>query len=150
MEIRMKKIKNEKKFKKKSQYTVGDFKLKVGKSGTGKGLFAMQDILKNSCVAEYFGTPVAEKDLEKQKYIRARYLFEVDKGFTVNGNVKGNVARYINHSCRPNCEARGPKGKVFIFSIKNIKSGDELTYDYGKEYFNEHIKPYGCKCAKCS
>ena len=135
---------------KKSIYTVGNFKLKVKKSGTGKGLFAMQDIPKNVCVAEYFGTPVAEKDLEKQKYIRARYLFEIDKGFTVDGNVKGNVARYINHSCRPNCEARGPKGKVYIFSLRKIKAGEELTYDYGKEYFNEHIKPFGCKCDKCS
>jgi SET domain-containing protein len=117
--------------KRKSKYTLGNFKLKVKKSGTGKGLFALEDIPKNSCVAEYFGTRVPEKD---------------DEGYTVNGNVKGNVARYINHSCKPNCEAIGPKGKVFIFSIKNIKAGEELTYDYGKEYFNEHIKPFGCKC----
>jgi uncharacterized protein len=132
--------------KRKSKYTLGNFKLKVKKSGTGKGLFALEDIPKNSCVAEYFGTRVPEKDLEKQKYIRAKYLFEIDEGYTVNGNVKGNVARYINHSCKPNCEAIGPKGKVFILSIKNIKAGEELTYDYGKEYFNEHIKPFGCKC----
>ncbi len=134
----------------KSRYTVGNFKLKVRKSGTGKGLFTDEDIPKEVCVAEYFGTPVKNEDLEKTKYIRARYLFEIDKGFTVNGNVKGNVARYINHSCRPNCEARGPKGKVYIFSLRKIKAGEELSYDYGKEYFNEHIKPYGCKCAKCS
>ena len=142
----MQKIKKER----KSIYTVGNFKLKVGKSGTGKGLFALQDIPKNKCLIEYIGIPVSEADLEKIQNIRAKYLFEVDKGVTINGNTKENTAKYINHSCRPNCEARGPKGKVFICSIKNIRAGEELTYDYGKEYFNEHIKPYGCRCAKCS
>lgn len=131
----------------KSKYTLGDFKLKVKKSNTGKGLFTEQDIKKGSCIIEYIGTPVKEEDLYS---IKALYLFETAKNKTINGNIKENTARYINHSCRPNCEAVGPSGRIFIMAMKNIKAGEELTYDYGKEYFDEYIKPKGCKCAKCT
>lgn len=133
--------------KRKSKYSVGDFKLRVRKSKTGKGLFTEEDIKKGSCIIEYIGTPVKEEDLYD---IKALYLFETGKNKTINGNIKENTARYINHSCRPNCEAVGPSGHIYIMAMKNIKAGEELTYDYGKEYFNEYIKPKGCRCKKCS
>lgn len=129
------------------KYTVGDFKLKVGKSKTGKGLFALEDIPKGSCIIEYVGTVVPEKELEKKN---SKYYFEVGRGITINGNVPWNKAKYINHSCKPNCEADGPRGHVYISSIKKIKAGEELTYDYGEEYFDEFLKPVGCKCDNCS
>ncbi len=132
---------------KKSKYTVGKFKTRVGKSKTGKGLFAIDAIPKGNCIIEYTGKTVKPEDVEK---INSKYLFEIDDDYTVNGNVPSNKARYINHSCKPNCEADGPKGHVYIFSLKNIKPGEELTYDYGEEYFDEYIKPVGCKCEKCS
>lgn len=131
----------------KSKYTVGDFDLKVGKAGTGKGLFTKTPIPKNSCIVEYTGVEVKEEDQDR---INSRYLFETGKGLMINGNVPSNIARYINHSCAPNCEAMGPRGRVFIFSIKNIKAGEELTYDYGKEYFDEYFKEGGCRCRKCT
>lgn len=131
---------------KKSKYTVGDFKLRVKKSVAGKGLFTEVDIPKGACIVEYIGIDVPEKDQHK---INSRYLFETAKGKMINGNIPGNIARYINHSCAPNCEAQGPAGKVFIFSIKKIKAGEELTYDYGEEYFDEYFKDGGCKCPKC-
>lgn len=127
-----------------SKYTPGGYKLKVKKSRTGKGLFAMQDIPKGKCVVEYVGKPVSD-----EYNVHLKYLFEVGKNRTIDGNIPENIAKYINHSCRPNCEAEGPSGRVFIMSRRGIKAGEELTYDYGKEYFNEHIKPKGCKCDKC-
>jgi hypothetical protein len=60
------------------------------------------------------------------------------------------MARYINHSCRPNAEALISKGRVWIWSRRNIKAGEEIAYDYGKEYFEGVIKPIGCKCEKCA
>ncbi len=131
---------------KKGKYTAGNFKLRVGKSGTGKGLFAVDAISKGSCIIEYSGTIVKEKEHYTN---RSKYLFWVGKNQMINGNIPSNKARYINHSCRPNCEADGPKGHVYIMAIKNIKSGDELTYNYGKEYFDIHLKPKGCRCKKC-
>jgi SET domain-containing protein len=65
--------------------------------------------------------------------------------------VRKNVARYINHSCRPNAESdvRPRERKVFIRAIKNIEPGDEINYDYGTDYFKAYLKPIGCKCPSC-
>ena len=132
--------------KRKSIYTPGDFAIKVKRSATGKGIFAEEFIPKNKCLIEYIGVPV---EGEKQYEISSRYLFETAKGKMINGNIPANTARFINHSCAGNCEARGPKGRVFIFSIKNIKPGEELLYDYGKEYFDEYLSNGRCMCKKC-
>lgn len=129
------------------KYQIQDFKLKVGKSKTGKGLFALEKIPKGSCIIEYVGTVVPKEDLYNKN---SKYYFEVGRGITINGNVPWNKAKYINHSCKPNCEADGPRGHVYITALKNIKEGEELTYDYGEEYFDEFLKPIGCKCTGCS
>jgi len=131
----------------RSKYTPGGFKLRVRKSKAGKGLFAEEDIPKDACIIEYIGKPISQEVAEKD---RGKYLFAVAKNLTIDGNIPENTARYINHSCRPNCEAIGPRGRVFIFSRRRIKAGEELSYDYGKEYFDKHIKPFGCRCEKCS
>lgn len=125
---------------------VPKFKLRTGLGLSGKGIFALEEIPKGKRIIEYIGkeVPVEEHDT----YI-GRYLFWTSKKTIIDGNIKENTARFINHSCRPNCEAGGPSGKVFISSIRKIKAGEELTYDYGKEYFAEYIDPNGCKCVKC-
>ena len=128
------------------KYTVKNFKLKVGKSKTGKGLFAMEAIPKGTCIIEYIGKNIPK---ELQDSAKGRYLFTTGKKTMVDGNIPENTAKYINHSCRPNCEATGPEGHVYIMSIKNIKAEEELTYNYGDEYFDDYIKPVGCKCVKC-
>lgn len=133
--------------KRRSIYTPGDYRLRVRRSATGKGLFTEDNIPKGVCVIEYIGKPISE---EKALRDEGRYLFEIAKGKTIDGNIKENTARYINHSCAGNCEAIGPRGRVFIFSKKRIPAGSELTYDYGKEYFDRYIKPVGCRCEKCS
>jgi len=121
-------------------------KLKVGRSSAGLGLFALEPIDKGEFVIEYFGEiiPTAEADRRG-----GRYLFDLSSRRTIDGSTRKNTARYINHSCRPNCETEIKSGKVFIFARKNIKPGEELSYDYGREYFNEYIKPHGCRCSKC-
>ncbi|MFA6269950.1 MAG: SET domain-containing protein-lysine N-methyltransferase [Candidatus Paceibacterota bacterium] len=132
---------------KKSKYTVGNFSLRVGKSYAGKGLFANEVIPKGACVVEYIGKEIKKEDQERA---RGKYIFATGRDLMIDGNVKENIARFINHSCKPNCEPEGPRGKVFIMTLKKIKAGEELTYDYGKDYFDEHIKPKGCRCQKCT
>jgi SET domain-containing protein len=80
-----------------------------------------------------------------------KYLFELNDKKTIDGKARVNIARYINHSCKPNCfpELNIAETRVFIFSKRNIKAGEEITYDYGKTYFNDIIKPHGCKCLAC-
>ncbi len=123
-----------------------DFKLKVKKSRTGRGMFAEEDIPKGVCIIEYKGRPVSEKE---QYENRGKYLFWTGKDTMIDGNIPGNTARFINHSCDPNCEIDIRARRVYVFAIKNISAGEELTYDYDTEYFDQHIKPKGCLCTHC-
>lgn len=134
--------------KSKTDTKIGIYKLRVKRAvkGSGLGLFTEEDIPKGAYVIEYFGRDVPEKEQYTSKSL---YLFEITKKKTIDGTIRENTARYINHSCRPNCEVEIRKGRVLVFAKRNIKKGEELAYDYGKEFFNEHIKPIGCKCVKC-
>ena len=133
--------------KKKGKFVPGDFLLTVKRSSAGLGLFAGESIPKGACIIEYVGRTLSEEETTTSK---SRYLFEISSKKTIDGKPKINKAGYINHSCRPNCETEIYKGRVFVLATKNIKEGDELTYDYGKEYFDEFIKPLGCRCPKCA
>lgn len=128
--------------KKKSTAPEG---LRVGRSSAGLGLFATRDFKKGDRIIEYVGRVISK---EEEYTSRSRYLFEVNSRKTIDGTERTNTARYINHSCRPNCEPEIVKGRIFIDAIKNITAGEELTYNYGKEYFDEYFKDGGCRCAK--
>jgi SET domain-containing protein len=129
-----------------SKYVLGGFALKVKRSSAGLGLFAGEAIPKGKCIIEYVGRVISK---EEELNSRSQYLFEVTKNKTIDGTARTNTARYINHSHRPNCEVEIYKARVYVFSKRNIKEGEELSYDYGKEFVDEHIKPKGCKCVKC-
>lgn len=130
---------------KKGKYVPGGFALLVKRSSAGLGLFAGEPIAKGSCVIEYVGRELSEKESETSK---SKYLFEISKKRTIDGKPKINKAGYINHSCSPNCETEIHKGRVFVMAIKHIKEGEELTYDYGKEYCIEHCIPCRCPAKK--
>ncbi len=117
----------------------------MGRSNAGLGLFATRPFKKGESIIEYFGREITKAEAYTS---RSRYLFEVNSRKTIDGTTRENFARYINHSCKPNCEPQIVKGKIFIDAIRNIKIGEELSYDYGEEYFDEHIKPHGCRCVK--
>lgn len=122
------------------------FSLSVRRSASGLGLYADEDIPKGRFVIEYWGELMPDAQAQK---IGGKYLFELENGKTIVGTTRKNTARYANHSCRPNCEVRIVGNRVFIFSLRKIRAGEEIAYDYGKEYFNYYIKPYGCTCKKC-
>jgi uncharacterized protein len=123
---------------------------RIGRSRTGLGLFATKPIKKGAKIIRYFG-PLLDSRNKKQDAIENKYLFELNGRWTIDGSVRENVARYINHACRPNAESdvRPRKRKVVIRAIKNIEPGEEINYDYGTEYFKAYLKPIGCKCASC-
>lgn len=130
----------------KGKYVPGDFQLLVKKSATGKGLFAGEAIAKGSCIIEYVGRVISK---EEEYTSRSKYLFEVNSKKTLDGPPRLNKAGYINHSCRANAEPVIRGGRIFIMAKRAIREGEEITYEYGKEYWNDHIKPKGCKCRKC-
>jgi len=121
--------------------------LQVKRSSAGLGLFATRPYKKGERIIEYFGREISK---EEEYTSRSQYLFEVNSRKTIDGSARENFARYINYSHKPNCEPNIVKGRVWIDAIKGIKPGEELSYDYGDEFFEEHIKPYGCKCVKCA
>jgi uncharacterized protein len=123
---------------------------RVGRSRTGLGLFATKPIKKGTKIVRYFG-PLLDSKKKKHDAIENKYLFELNNRWTIDGSVRENIARYINHACRPNAESdvRPRKRKVFIRAIKNIEPGEEINYDYGTDYFKAYLKPIGCKCDAC-
>src|SRR5437868_2071551 len=123
---------------------------RVGRSRTGLGLFATKPIKKGSKIVRYFG-PLLDSRNKKHDAIENKYLFELNGRWTIDGSVRKNIARYINHACRPNAESdvSARKRKVVIRAIKNIEPGEEINYDYGSDYFKAYLKPIGCKCDAC-
>ena len=124
-----------------------DVPYEVKRTNTGLGLFATRPIPKGKRIIEYFGPYMPNDEVEKSG---RKYFFGVNSKWSIDGSPRENVARYINHSCRPNAEAFvSQRKRVWIWSRRSIKPGEEITYDYGKEYFEGIIEPMGCKCEKC-
>ncbi len=121
--------------------------LHIKKSKTGMGLFAGHDIPKNTKIIEYIGEKVSAEEADRRG---GQYLFEINSKWTIDGSTRANKARYINHECKQgNCDALNVRDHIFIYAYRNIKEGEELTYNYGEEFFNDYIKPKGCLCRKC-
>ncbi|MEW6769145.1 MAG: SET domain-containing protein [Pseudomonadota bacterium] len=123
---------------------------RIGRSRTGLGLFATRKIKKGTRIIRYFG-PMLDCKKPKDDAIDNKYLFEITSRWTIDGSVRRNTARYINHACKPNAESdvKTKKRRVYIRAIKAIHPGDEINYDYGTDYFKEFLKPIGCKCDAC-
>src|SRR3954462_15536753 len=123
---------------------------RIGRSRTGLGLFATKPIKKGTKIVRYFG-PLLDSKNPKHEGIENKYLFELNNRWTIDGSVRKNIARYVNHACKPNAESdvSARKRRVVIRAIKDIEPGDEINYDYGTDYFKEYLKPIGCKCDAC-
>ncbi len=140
-------------------------KIKVKNSSIhSRGVFARKDIKKGEFIIEYIGEKITkeqsqelyEKMLEIHKNDPSKasvYTFELDDNFDLNGGVWWNLARLFNHSCSPNCESetieKNNKNKIVINSIKDIKKGEELTYNYGYDVDNYEDHPCYCNSKNC-
>ena len=107
----------------------------------------MQPIARGKRIIEYLGEVLTSEEADAKG---GKYLFEVDEKYTIDGSPRSNTARYINHSCRPNAEAFTSGKRIWIWSKKSIEAGEAITIHYGKRYFDDHIKPVGCKCEVCA
>ena len=122
---------------------------KVKKSNIDKrGLCASKDIKPGIKVIEYIGKLITKKEAQQNsKFDNSKdiYLFNINEKYDLDGDFKWNTARLINHSCNPNCEVEGEGLKLWISSLREIKKGEELTYDYGFGY-DQDYKQFPCKC----
>ena len=131
---------------------------KVKKSKVhGSGMLATEQILKGTKIIEYIGEKVSSKEGDRRsanrikKYLNSKttgsvYIFELNSKYDIDGSFNYNKARFINHSCSPNCEVQIIRGHIWIVAIKNIKKGDELSYDYGYEFDKDDFMDHICKC----
>ena len=124
--------------------------VRVGRSATGLGLFATHTIERDAYIVTYRGrripTAVAH---ERERRFGAKYMFEVTSRWTIDGSPLWNLGRYANHSCRPNAEPLLRKGRIVLVATRRIRPGEEITFDYGKDYFDLFFKNGGCRCAAC-
>jgi len=136
---------------------------KIKKSNVhGTGIVARKNVVKGTKIIQYIGEKITKKEGDKRSskriknYLHSKstgsvYIFELNKKFDIDGSVARNYARFINHSCNPNCEVNIVKNEIWISSIKSIKKGEELNYDYGfpfdEDDFSDHICM--CKSKKC-
>ena len=121
-------------------------KVRIGRSLAGLGLFARAPFKKGQFIARYSGRKIHTDTADD---LNNKYLFEINTRWTIDGANRRNVARYINHSCRPNAEPYFVKHVIKIKAIRTIKPDEEITYNYGRGYFDCFIKAVGCKCIAC-
>jgi len=128
---------------------------RIKKSNIDKrGLYASKNIKTGEKIIEYIGRLISKKDAEtNSKFDNKKdiYLFNINEKWDLDGDYRWNTARLINHSCNPNCEVEGKGLKLWIVAIKDIKKGEELSYDYGFSYSKEDLKNFVCRCGskKC-
>ena len=122
---------------------------KIKKSNIdNKGLYAAKNIKSGKLVINYKGKLITKKETDTNPKFdndKAIYLFNLNNRYDLDGDFKYNDARLINHSCNPNCEVEGKGLKLWITAIRDIKKGEELSYDYGFGY-DEDYKQFVCKC----
>jgi SET domain-containing protein len=125
-------------------------KYRIARSRTGLGLFALKPYRRREYVVTYRGRKIANEEADRLEARGSRYMFEVNSRWTIDGSSRHNVARYVNHSCRPNVEAIERKGGIIVYiSRRRIKPEEEITVDYGKDYFEAFITKSRCQCPKC-
>ena len=120
------------------------FRLRFGLSRIHRwGIYAGEDIPVNRKVIEYTGERLNPKQRKQREQGNSKYLFILDKYWTLDGAVGGSGAEFINHSCDPNLVTRIVKGHILYFSRRKIRKGEELTIDYNYDDTDEVMK---CVC----
>ena len=134
----------------------GGRRIQVRRSGVhGKGVFAVAPIAKGEVIIEYKGEVISWDEALRRhphdpKDPNHTFYFSLDSGDAIDAKHGGNAARWINHACKPNCEADETDGRVFIKALRALKPGEELFYDYGLSidapYTAKLKKEYECRC----
>jgi uncharacterized protein len=122
---------------------------RIGRAHTGLGLFATKTIKRGAYIATYRGPRITTEEADRREARGARYMFELSKKWTIDGSPRWNVARYINHSCKPNAKPVGRNGGIVIVAERRIEPEEEITYSYGEEYLEYFLQTGGCRCAAC-
>ena len=124
-----------------------------------QGVFALRDIPPGTRILEYTGEKIGKRESERranERLARAKvtgeaavYIFNLNKRQDLDGSMKSNIARLLNHSCDPNCEAIQSRGRIWMTALRDIKKGEELTFNYGFDLENWSEHPCLCGTDRC-
>jgi SET domain-containing protein len=115
----------------------------------GTGVFARADISAEARVIEYIGERISKDESLRRRQVDNFFIFIVTDEFDIDGVVDWNPARFINHSCEPNCEARQEDERIWIIALRDIRSGEELTFNYGYDLQDYEEHPCHCGAPGC-
>ena len=115
----------------------------------GKGVFAAQDITKGTRILPYIGEKISPQEATTRIAQGNTFIFFLDARHDLDGDTPRNRARYINHSCDPNCSSDIIEGQIWIFALRDIQAGEELSYDYGYELDGYETRPCRCGAQNC-
>jgi SET domain-containing protein len=113
------------------------------------GGFARADIPAGTRVIEYVGERITKAESLRRCESNNEYIFTLDDEHDLDGNVPWNPARLLNHSCAPNCEAVLDEGRIWIIALRDIRPGEELTFNYGYDLENYREHPCRCGAVEC-
>jgi SET domain-containing protein len=114
----------------------------------GRGCFTTRPIKKGKCILEYTGRRLRRQEADRIYHERpSTYLFVLADGHTVIDGI--GMASLANHSCQPNCEPAEEEERIYLFALRDIAAGEELTYDYNLTNSNEREMPCHCESRKC-
>lgn len=116
----------------------------TGSSIHGVGGFAKQNLVRGGVIIEYVGERIGKAESLRRCEQNNEFIFTLDELHDLDGNVSWNPARFINHSCTPNCEAEVRDGRIWIIANRDISAGEELTFNYGFDL--EDYRNYPCRC----
>ncbi len=124
----------------------------------GSGVFAREAIAEGARIIEYTGEVISVKEADRRADVKQddghTFFYSLNKRQIVDGGVGGNVSRFINHSCDPNCETRIEKGHIYVYAIRAIAAGDELVYDYhlflDRRLSRGEREIYVCRCGSAN
>jgi len=115
----------------------------------GTGGFARKDIFVGAHLIEYVGEKITKAESQKRCEADNGYIFTLDEEHDLDGNVPWNPARFINHSCAPNCEAELDDGRIWIIALRDIETGEELSFNYGYDLEDYREQPCRCGAVEC-
>ncbi len=115
----------------------------------GRGIFARVDIPAETRILEYVGERISKKESLRRRKENNFFVFTVTNKFDIDGAVDWNPARFVNHSCAPNCEARMEEERIWIYAVRDLRAGEELTFNYGYDLQDYEEHPCRCGAPEC-
>lgn len=128
--------------------TTRSMKYRVARGLAEFGLIATAPFKRGETIVEYTGEVIDKREADRREAAGNRYIMCAASDVFIDGSKRKNVGRYLNHSCRPNAFIRDRNRRVFYVAKRAIQAGEEITVNYGKEYFDLFLKESGCRCGE--